>query len=113
MPFFPIPGPEIKIPGKITGAHFNMKTELESFKGKCIVLDTRSSWIYIGILEKVTDDVILLSEADAHDNRDTSTTKELYIYESRKTGLRSNRSRVYVDPAQVIGFCLLEDIKQF
>ena len=90
-----------------------MKNELESLIGKCVVLDTRSSWIFIGVLEKVTEGCILLSQADAHDNQDTATTKELYIYESRLTGVRSNRSRVYVDAGHVISFSLLDDIKQF
>ncbi len=90
-----------------------MKTDLESHIGQCIVLDTRSSWIYIGVLEAVTDGCALLSDADAHDNQDTATTKELYIYETRQTGVRSNRKRVYVDLGHVVSFSLLDDIKQF
>jgi len=33
----------------------NMKKDLEKYLKQEIVLDTRSSWVYIGVLEEVTE----------------------------------------------------------
>ncbi len=78
-----------------------------------MVLDTRSSWIYLGTLEKVTEDCAVLKDADVHDSSDSSTSKEVYIFESRTTGIKPNRNRVHVSLDQVISFSLLKDVKQF
>jgi hypothetical protein len=90
-----------------------MKSDLEEYLNKEIVIDSNSSWIYIGVLEKVTENCVVLSNADAHDNIDTSTSKELYVFESKTTGIKSNRNRVHVNLDHVVSFCLLEDIKEF
>ncbi len=90
-----------------------MKKELEKHIKKKIVLDTCSSWIYIGQLEKVTDNCAILSQADVHDGTDTSTSKELYLFESKTTGIKSNRNFVYVNLDYVISFSLFDDIKEF
>lgn len=78
-----------------------------------VVLDTRSSWVYIGVLEEVTGNCAVLSEVDVHDSRDTSTTKELYVLESTTTGVKSNRDRVYVNLEYVVSFSSLDDVKRF
>ena len=51
-----------------------MKKELEIFINQRIVVDTRSSLIYIGTLEKVTDNCAVLIDADVHDDTDSSTS---------------------------------------
>ena len=68
-----------------------MKSDLEKYLNKQIVVDSNASWIYIGVLEKVTSHCVVLSDVDAHDNTDTSTSKELYVFESKTTGIKSNR----------------------
>ncbi len=90
-----------------------MKKELAALKGKAIVVDTRSNWIYLGTLEEVTAHCLILTEADAHDISDTDVSKEFYIFDSRTTGLKPNRNRVYVNLDHVTGFSELEDIKAF
>jgi small nuclear ribonucleoprotein (snRNP)-like protein len=90
-----------------------MKDALEKNLNRKVILDTRSSWVYIGTLEKVTPACIVLTDADAHDSTDSATTKELYIFESRTTGIKSNRTTVYVRLDCVISFSLLEDVKLF
>jgi hypothetical protein len=42
-----------------------MKNDLEEYLNKKIVVDSNSSWIYIGVLERVTDHCIVLSNVDA------------------------------------------------
>jgi len=90
-----------------------MKSDLEEYLNKEIVIDSNSSWIYIGVLEKVTNNCVMLSNVDAHDNADTSTSKELYIFESKTTGIKSNRQYVYVNLDHVVSFSLLDDVKEF
>lgn len=90
-----------------------MKEDLEKYIGQKMVLDTRSSWIYIGALEAVTPHCAVLAEVDVHDGRDSSTSKELYVLESKNTGVKSNRERVHVNLAWVISFSTLDEIKYF
>ncbi len=90
-----------------------MKADLEKFLNQYIVLDTRSSWIYVGRLETVTHECVILSEADVHDSSDSTTTKELYVYESKTTGVKSNRNRVHINLEYVVSFSLLDDVKAF
>ena len=90
-----------------------MKQDLEKFLKKKVVLDTRSSWVYIGVLEEVTEYCAVLSEVDVHDNKDISTSKEFYTLQSKTTGIKANRERVYVNLDYVISFSLLEDVRTF
>ncbi len=90
-----------------------MKEALENYIGRQVVLDTGSSWVYLGTLEQVDDRTAVLVDADAHDNRDVPASKDLYVFESRKTGIKANRIRVYISLDQVVSFSLLEDVKEF
>lgn len=90
-----------------------MKEDLEQFLKQEIVLDTRSSWIYIGVLEAVTDSSVVLSEVDVHDSKATSTSKEVYVLESKTTGIKANRNLVYVNLDYVVSFSSLDDVIQF
>ena len=90
-----------------------MKEDLEQFLKQKIVLDTRSSWMYIGVLEAVTTSSAVLSEVDVHDGKATSTSKELYVLESKTTGIKANRNLVYVNLDYVVSFSALDDVIQF
>jgi hypothetical protein len=90
-----------------------MKDDLEQFLKQKVVLDTRSTWIYIGLLEKVTESCAVLSEVDVHESSDTHTSKEFYVLESKTTGVKANRRLVYVNLVYVVSFSALDDVKQF
>ena len=90
-----------------------MKPDLEPFIGQRIVLDTASSWVYLGRLEKVTDHCAVLSEADAHDITDTDASKEYYLFDAKTTGIKANRDRVHVSLAAVVSFSLVDAVKAF
>ena len=90
-----------------------MKEVLKKHLKKKVVLDTRSSWVYIGILEEILDTCVLLSDVDVHDNESIRSTKECYILDSKKTGIKSNRTKAYVNLDYVISFSLLDDVKYF
>ncbi len=90
-----------------------MKSDLEEYLNQKIVVDSTASWIYIGVLEKVTSHCVVLSDVDAHDNTDTATSKEVYVFESKTTGVKSNRQYVHINLDHVVSFSLLEDVKEF
>ncbi|MCK5004586.1 MAG: hypothetical protein KAS21_05835 [Candidatus Aminicenantes bacterium] len=90
-----------------------MREALKQFLNKKLVVDTRSSWIYIGTLENIGDNSIELSDVDVHDSKDTPTTKEIYLLDSKKTGIKSNRDRTFVNLDYIISFSPLEDVKSF
>jgi len=88
-----------------------MASELETLFGQTVVLDLKSSYIYVGELESADTSFFVLRNADAHDLRDTPTlTREEYIIRCREHGVAVNRERVRVVRADVTAVCLLADV---
>ncbi len=83
---------------------------LESLVGREVVLDARSLFVYIGRLVKVDTHFVLLEDADVHDLRDSSTSREVYVLETKRFGIRANRKRVYVRRDEIVSFSLLDDV---
>jgi len=90
-----------------------MKETLKKFLKQKLVVDTRSSWVFIGVLENVFEDAIELSDVDVHDNRDTHTSKEVYVLDSRRSGIKSHRERVFINLDYLVSFSPLDDVKHF
>ena len=90
-----------------------MKEALKKYIKKKIVLDTNSAWIYIGLLEKVLENCVVLSDVDIHDSKDTMTSKERYVLDSKKTGIKSNRHKTFVNLDYVVSFSPLDDVISF
>jgi len=90
-----------------------MKDVLSRYLDDKIVVDTNSAWIYIGTLREVADGWIALSDVDVHDSSETATSKEVYVLDSKATGVKSNRGLVYLNIGFVVSFSPLEDVKHF
>jgi small nuclear ribonucleoprotein (snRNP)-like protein len=90
-----------------------MKETLLNLVKQQVVIDTRSPWIYIGTLAEVQADCLLLTNVDVHDSDETSTTKERYVLDSRKTGIHANRHSVYVNMEYVVSVSLLAEVIKF
>ena len=90
-----------------------MREELEKFKGKKIVVDTSTSWVYIGELKEVLKSCIVMVDVDVHDNSDVSSSKERYVLDSRRTGVKNNREEVIVNLDFIISFSPLEKVIHF
>lgn len=90
-----------------------MKEELESFINQKVVLDTDSSWLYIGVLSRVTSNCAVLTDVDVHDSGDSNTTKDIYVHSARAAGSHPNREKAYVSLGHVVSFSLLDDVKHF
>ena len=87
-----------------------MDQSIEQLVGREVVLDAASMYVYLGRVASFDQRYIVLTEADVHDLRDTSTTRERYVIEARMHGIRPNRSRVIVDLSQIVSISPLEDV---
>ena len=87
--------------------------ELQNLLNKQVVIDTDSSYMYVGTLESIGSDFLALSNVDVHDTADSKSTKEQYAHEARKLGARFNRKLTYVRVARVLSISKLDDIIQF
>ena len=83
---------------------------LEDFIGEAVVIDLRSSYVCLGTLKKVTPDFLELRNADLHDLRDTDTTREIYVAESRATGIKRNRRRLVLFRQEGVAIARLDDV---
>lgn len=87
--------------------------ELAEYIGHEVVLDTRGELVYIGTLAAVSAHYMELREADVHDLQETRTSKELYIMESAKHGVRTNRDKVLVRKREIVSLSKLSDVTQY
>jgi hypothetical protein len=83
---------------------------LEIFKGKVSIIDTDSSYVYIGTVTGEDEDYIILENVDVHDVKDGASTKEQYILNVRKFNVQPNRKRVYILKEKVISISLLDTV---
>ena len=83
---------------------------LQEYVGQAVVIDLRSPFVCLGTLKSVDETWLELRNADLHDLRDTQTSRENYVAESRITGIKRNRKRVLVVRADVVAVSLLEDV---
>ena len=81
--------------------------------GKVVVVDTDASWVYVGRLESIDNDSVLLTGVDAHDKNDIEISKEKYILDTRRHGVKDNRKKTYVLRNRVVSICDLEDVVKF
>ena len=75
-----------------------------------VVVDTVSSYVYIGRLVEATPAHLTLADADVRDSSEGKVTKEHYAFEASRYGYRKNRRRVVVWAEKVISISLLSDI---
>ena len=83
---------------------------LESLVGEAVVVDLRSSYVCLGQLVGLDDHFLELIDADLHDFRDSPATRETYVYDSFRFGIRRNRARVLVRRDEVVALSLFRDI---
>lgn len=84
--------------------------ELGAYVGAEVVLDTATPLVFVGRLERLGAHFFVLRDADVHDVSTGGATKERYVLETRKHGVRKNRDEVMVGRAQVVSLSRLEDV---
>jgi hypothetical protein len=83
---------------------------IEAMIGAKVVVDLRGQYVCLGTLQRVDEHFLELRNADLHDLRDTDTTRENYVAESCRTGVKRNRRSVLVVRAEVVAVSRLEDV---
>ena len=78
--------------------------------GDEVVLDLRSPYVCLGTLKRADSDFLELINADLHDFRDSSATREVYIFDSRRLGIRRNRERVLIRRDDIVAIARFRDI---
>ena len=80
------------------------------FVGQQVVVDTSSPYVYLGTLSAVEDHFVMLTEVDAHDRGEGPSTKEQYIMDAKRHGIRANRKEVSVRKSLIVSISRLADI---
>jgi len=83
------------------------------FIGQQVVVDTPYSILYLGTLEKENEDTIEIFDVDVHDMTESLTSKEQYIMEAARDGIKSNRRHCTIKQTAIISISLLSDILIF
>jgi len=83
---------------------------VEQFIGRDVVIDVESQYVFLGRLTDLKTGWVTLRQADVHDLRDSKTTRELYVLDSRTDGIRVNRKEVMIPTDQIVSISLLDDV---
>lgn len=83
---------------------------LEQLRGRPVVIDAASPFVHLGTLADFDEKYLVLEQADVHDLRDTTTTRENYIVDSRRLGIRVNRERALVRIDEIVSLSALDDV---
>ena len=90
-----------------------MDSGWEQFVGKVVVVDTDSMFVYLGTLDRVEDHFVVLKDVDAHDRRESPSTKEQYVMDTKKFGVKPNRREVNVRKQLIVSISKLDDVLGF
>ena len=85
-------------------------SDLTSLVGERVVLDAASRYVFIGTMKAVHDQYAVLVDADAHDLRDTKSTRDLYVLDALQHGVSVNRRQVWVRLDEIVAISRLDDV---
>ena len=85
---------------------------LEGYLGKVVVIDTKSSYVFIGRFAGVQGEYFVLEEADAHDCSQGRANKDLYIVDARRYGFHPNRERVVVKICETVSMSEIGEVSE-
>ncbi len=93
-------------------ASWERSTLLTALMGQVVVVDLKSTYVCLGTLVSCDELFLELRDADLHDFRDSSATRELYVYDSARLGIHRNRARVLIRMDDVIALTRFADIAE-
>ena len=85
---------------------------LDDYLGQPVVIDLTSPFVCIGTLAAADATFLDVRDADLHDLRDGRSTREIYVIDSARLGIRRNRARVLVRLDEVVAITRLADIAE-
>ncbi len=83
---------------------------VDAWVGREVVLDTAGTLIYLGTLTGIHEAGFWLERADLHNVDEGHATREQYIAESRRDGIRVNRNRIFILRNTVVSISALTDV---
>jgi len=84
--------------------------QLAELVGQTVIIDLSSTYVCLGTLTRFDRGFLEIKDADLHDFRDSTGTREVYVYDSARLGIRRNRSRVLIRRNEVVAITLLKDV---
>jgi small nuclear ribonucleoprotein (snRNP)-like protein len=91
----------------------NESDRLKGLLGRIVVIDTDGPNLYAGTLASVDEWFYELTEADVHDSTSTSTTRDVYILNVKRYGIKRNRDRVLVRHDRVVSLSALDEVTAY
>lgn len=91
----------------------NEAERLKDLVGREVVLDVEGLNLYAGTLASVDEWFYELTDADVHDGDASNTTRDLYIINVRRYGIKKNRNRVLIRRSRVVSLSLLSDVTDY
>jgi hypothetical protein len=85
----------------------------EQFVGRDVVIDTISSYVFIGTLTNASGPFVELNSVDVHDHAESGSTKEKYVMDTKKFGVKRNRNAVCLPKDRIIAISKLEDVIEY
>ncbi len=86
------------------------ESSLDALEGREVVLDLASQYVVLGTFRGRDSHHYIIDNADVHDLRDTTTSRELYVLDAKRHGINANRKRVFVRKDGVVGLSDLADV---
>jgi hypothetical protein len=85
---------------------------LEALIGQVVVIDLISTYVCLGTFAGLDREFLDIRDADLHDFRDSTKTRELYVYDSVRLGIRRNRTRVLVRRSEVVAVTCFSEVAE-
>jgi len=85
---------------------------LSGLVGQVVVVDLRAHYVCLGTLVGFDSAFLEIRDADLHDFRDGTATREVYVYDSFRVGVRRNRARLLLRRDEVVAVARLGDISE-
>ena len=86
---------------------------IKAMVGCMVVVDTDSHLVYIGKLVETGSDCIALADVDVHSNSDTHSSREIYLMDARKYGVRHNRTNTVILLSRIVSISKLDDVADY
>jgi small nuclear ribonucleoprotein (snRNP)-like protein len=80
--------------------------------GQIVVVDLKSTYVCLGTLVACDERYLELHDADLHDFRDSPATREVYVYDSARLGIRRNRARILIRQDDIVAISAFADIAE-
>ena len=78
-----------------------------------VVVDTQGRFVYLGRLVEVTAHELVLADVDVHDLQDAASSRDTYILDARRHGIRENRREVVIRLDDVLSVSRLDDVIKY